>query len=105
MSSDFLVSSCEDALQTFVIQEKSQSDLQKPRTIEKLEIERRYWKEKDIPWFLVTEQSIPKAAFTNIDWLYSLQGRAVSHDDEIQYFEFFSKQVASHSPLLNYINT
>jgi hypothetical protein len=31
----------------------------KERTIEKLEIERRYWEVKEIPWSIVTEQNIP----------------------------------------------
>jgi hypothetical protein len=30
----------------------------KERTIEKLEIERRYWELKEIPWSIVTEQNI-----------------------------------------------
>ena len=99
MSSDFLVSSNENALSSFAIQAKSQTDLQKPRTIEKLEIERRFWKQKDIPWYLITEQAIPKVAFTNIEWLYNLQHRAVCHEEEMRYFEYFNKQVADHSHL------
>ncbi|MBL4571500.1 MAG: heteromeric transposase endonuclease subunit TnsA [Gammaproteobacteria bacterium] len=99
MSSDFLVSTNESALSSFAIQAKSQTDLLKPRTIEKLEIERRFWKEKGIPWFLITEQAIPKVAFTNIEWLYNLQHRAVNHEEEMVYFEFFNKQVSDHSNL------
>jgi len=38
---------------------KTAKDLQSQRTIEKLEIERRYWQGRDIDWGIVTEREIP----------------------------------------------
>ena len=40
------------------------------RTLEKLEIERRYWKERNISWGIVTEREIPEALARNVEWLH-----------------------------------
>lgn len=73
MSSDFLVNTSDSLRPKFVLQAKYAEALQDPRTIEKLELERRYWLQKDVPWMLVTEQDIPKVVFQNINWLYPAQ--------------------------------
>ncbi len=73
MSSDFLVNSSDIQRPKFVLQAKYSNALQDARTIEKLELERRYWAQKSIPWMLVTEQDIPKVVFQNINWLYPAQ--------------------------------
>ncbi|AZZ95349.1 heteromeric transposase endonuclease subunit TnsA [Hahella sp. KA22] len=90
MSSDFLVSTSDKSNPQFVLQVKASSALEDPRTIEKLEIERRYWWEKEVPWYLVTEKDIPRVVFTNIDWFYSLQAPDFSLEDESRFFEFYS---------------
>lgn len=76
----------------FAIQVKAISALENPRTIEKLEVERRYWLEKEVPWFLVTENQIPEVVFSNIEWLYSLQVEELesSVDEEFQQFDQYS---------------
>ncbi|KAI94320.1 hypothetical protein T281_11610 [Rhodomicrobium udaipurense JA643] len=50
---------------------KTATDLDKPRTLEKLEIERRYWLEQGVDWGIVTERDIPKVAVRNIAWVHS----------------------------------
>ncbi|MGJ0638193.1 TnsA endonuclease N-terminal domain-containing protein [Xenorhabdus bovienii] len=74
MSSDFLVNSSSKAQHKFAIQAKYSKDLKDPRTVEKLEIERRYWLLKKIPWFLVTEKEIDSIIVSNIEWLYGVKG-------------------------------
>jgi len=74
MSSDFLVNSTSINQPKFAIQVKYSEALKDPRTVEKLEIERRYWKLKKIPWFLVTEKEIDKVVVSNIEWLYGVKG-------------------------------
>lgn len=69
MSSNFLIDTSDKNKRQFVIQVKPLKELLKERTIEKLEIERRYWKLKEIPWSIVTEQNIPITARKNIEWL------------------------------------
>ncbi|WNV05832.1 TnsA endonuclease N-terminal domain-containing protein [Candidatus Methylospira mobilis] len=55
MSSDFLVNTSDSLRPKFALQAKYAEALQDPRTIEKLELERRYWLQKDVPWMLVTD--------------------------------------------------
>jgi len=59
MSTDFVVNSKEKGEALFVIQVKDSSMLRDSRTIEKLEIERRFWQKKKTSWYLVTEKEIP----------------------------------------------
>ncbi|ELV07890.1 heteromeric transposase endonuclease subunit TnsA [Wohlfahrtiimonas chitiniclastica] len=70
MTSDFYVVSSDKKFSQLVLQAKYANELKKPRVIEKLEIERRYWNSKGIPWQIVTEKDIPKAIQNNIKWLY-----------------------------------
>lgn len=49
---------------------KQSKDLQSKRTIEKLEIERLYWQERNIDWGIVTEQEIPENLVKNISWFH-----------------------------------
>lgn len=80
MSSDFLVDSTDKSEPKFVLQAKYTDNFGDARTIEKLEIERRYWKKKEIPWYLVTEREIDPVAKANIDWLYVVKGELESGD-------------------------
>ncbi len=50
---------------------KPSSDLQSQRTLEKLEIERRYWECRSVDLGIVTEQEIPKTLVENLKWLRS----------------------------------
>ena len=49
---------------------KLSSDLQNKRTLEKLEIERRYWKEVGIDWKLVTEHEMDKTDKMRYEFCY-----------------------------------
>lgn len=73
MTSDFLVTTGNLQQPKFALQAKYSESLQDARTIEKLELERRYWGQKSIPWFLVTENDIPTVISQNIGWLYPAQ--------------------------------
>ena len=95
MSSDFLINSADPDLPKFVLQAKYTSALNDPRTIEKLELERRYWAYKEVPWFLVTERNISSIAFQNIEWLYPDQQKAFDLHllaDRLKFYSYhFSK--------------
>lgn len=80
MSSDFLVDSTDKSEPKFVLQAKYTDSLDDARIVEKLEIERRYWKQKELPWYLVTEREIDPVAKANIDWLYVVKGELESGD-------------------------
>ena len=45
---------------------KPSNELEKKRTIEKLELEREYWTQKGIDWAIVTEKEIPQELVRNI---------------------------------------
>ncbi len=49
---------------------KYAKDLSNRRTLEKLEIERRYWEVRGIDWGIVTEQEIPTELAKNVDFLH-----------------------------------
>lgn len=51
---------------------KSKSELNKRTTMEKLEIERRYWTVKNIHWALITEEDIPEMKAKNIQWIHGV---------------------------------
>lgn len=61
MSTDIWVNTTDDSEPKYALQVKYSSALDDERTVEKLEIGHRYWVEKGISWYLVTEQQIPKA--------------------------------------------
>lgn len=101
MSSDFVVDSQELEQPRFAIQVKPIEAFSDPRTIEKLEIEKLYWREKGIPFYWVTENHIPPIVFENINLLYSHIG-----DDEDDYqgellihLELFSKHLQANEAL------
>jgi len=89
MTSDFLVNTSGISHPKFAIQAKYTDDLQNPRTIEKLEIERRYWLMKSVPWKVITEQDIPSTVFQNINWLYPAQAGADNENDLIEKSAFY----------------
>lgn len=81
MSSDFVIDvSAQSGPQRLAIQVKVSSDLKDARTVEKLELERRYWKTKGIPWYLITEKQMPRTVMENLNLLYSARVQGESMD-------------------------
>lgn len=70
MSSDFLVDAQTGLHRQFAVQVKPSEVFDDTRVIEKLELERRYWQSKQVPWFLITEHEIDPVIKQNISWLY-----------------------------------
>lgn len=50
---------------------KMTSELEKKKTLERLEIERRYWTEKGIDWGVITQKEISTVFVKNIEWVHS----------------------------------
>ncbi|WP_129723535.1 TnsA endonuclease C-terminal domain-containing protein [Xylanivirga thermophila] len=50
---------------------KAASELERKTTLEKLEMERRYWQAKSIDWSIVTEKDINSVKAKNIEWALS----------------------------------
>ncbi|XPV76678.1 MAG: TnsA endonuclease N-terminal domain-containing protein [Desulfovibrio sp.] len=96
MSSDFLVDSSSPDLPKFVLQAKYTKDLNNPRTVEKLELERRYWAHKSIPWRIVTEKEISATVFQNIEWLYPNQQISYPLTELSERLEFYAHHFAKN---------
>lgn len=90
MSSDFLINSKDSSQPKFAIQAKYSEALNNARTVEKLELERRYWKSKGVPWFLITEREIPSIVFKNISWLYPAQRDELEVEHLIDRINFYN---------------
>lgn len=70
MTTDFLISiSTEDGIREVARTIKSKDDLLDKRIIQKFEIERVFWKRKDIGWGIVTEVEIDKTIAHNISFI------------------------------------
>ncbi|HEY8890314.1 MAG TPA: TnsA endonuclease C-terminal domain-containing protein [Clostridium sp.] len=49
---------------------RNESELYRDLTLEKLELERRYWNKKRIGWAIITNKDLPMIKVKNIKWLY-----------------------------------
>ncbi|MBC9784294.1 TnsA endonuclease N-terminal domain-containing protein [Heliobacterium chlorum] len=49
---------------------KPSTELEKPRTLKKLEIERTYWQEQNIDWAIITELDINNVLASNVEWIH-----------------------------------
>lgn len=87
LTSDFLVDFDDPQRPNVAIQVKYSADLQKPVVIERLELERRYWSEKGIPWTVVTEREVSKVVFANIQWLYPAQAEGDISLEELEHYQ------------------
>ena len=70
MTTDLLVDFNSDGQHlSKAISVKYAHDLEDERTIEKLELERRFWEGEGIEWFIFTEHEVPVHFVKNIRWL------------------------------------
>ncbi len=71
MTTDFLITINKDDQFSDVARTiKPKDDLLNKRVLEKYEIERQYWKRKEIDWAIVTEQEINKTVAHNISFVH-----------------------------------
>ena len=71
---------------------KYADDLQSPRVLQKLEIERRYWEARGISWGIVTEHEIPFVLADNVEILYPY--RYLDEDSRYSRRELYSAATA-----------
>ncbi|QGH61338.1 TnsA endonuclease N-terminal domain-containing protein [Serratia proteamaculans] len=88
MSSDFLIDSANEQHRQFAIQVKPLDAFEDVRTIEKLELERRYWQLKLIPWYLVTNNEIDPVVRQNMQWLLPDKSNAVLSQSALEQIPF-----------------
>ncbi len=74
MTTDFLVDlRTGNGVRLIARSVKPCSELNNDRTLEKQEIERRYWEINDADWGLITEHELPRQRVENLDWLHEMQ--------------------------------
>jgi hypothetical protein len=72
MSTDFMITLSINGKEINVARTiKPFNKLEEKRVVEKYEIERRYWLEKNIDWKLVTENDISKEFASNVEWVHT----------------------------------
>jgi len=72
---------------------KAASELERKISLERLEIERRYWQARGIDWGIVTNRDIPIVKAKNIEWVHSARyayvDAGLTEDDLIELGEAF----------------
>jgi hypothetical protein len=71
LTTDFLITisrsmNCEEKARTI----KPASKLSSKRVLEKFEIERIYWEEREVDWGIVTEKDIDQVIASNVEWVH-----------------------------------
>lgn len=74
---------------------KSAEDLAKPRVLQKLEIEWRYWQERGIRWSIVTRTELPRQLIRNIAWVHAFFSPAGIEDRVLALIPHFLNEVAA----------
>jgi hypothetical protein len=74
MTTDFLVNVSDGSETRLAARSvKPFADLDDDRTVEKQEIERRYWGADGVDWGLITEHELPSQHIKNLRWLHEMQ--------------------------------
>ncbi|WP_350343883.1 TnsA endonuclease C-terminal domain-containing protein [Proteinivorax tanatarense] len=73
ISTSFLITikDCHGNLEYAARSIKADYELEKKRTLDRLELERRYWKAKGIDWGILTQKEINKTKAKNIEWIHA----------------------------------
>lgn len=72
LTTSFLITLKENGKYRYVARSvKAASELDKKISIEKYEIEKRYWKSKGVDWGIITQKEIPLIKAKNIEWVHN----------------------------------
>jgi hypothetical protein len=106
MSTDFLIQvQVAEKKQLIALQAKYHDDLGDKRTIEKLELERRYWKRKNIPWYIVTEKQIPAELTENVRWIQATLCNATkleNMEDKLRLYISFAEKIEPSISIIDF---
>lgn len=88
MTTDLLIDLEQDGqILTHAISVKYRTDLDDKRVVEKQELERRYWESVGVPWYIFTENEVPKTLIQNTKWLIPhLNSFELDEDGQRQVF-------------------
>jgi hypothetical protein len=81
MTTDFLIDVVQNGATTEHARTvKPSKELLSDRTLEKFEIERRYWFRRKVDWAVITERDIPQALVKNIEWIHQYRNISEKFD-------------------------
>jgi hypothetical protein len=99
VTTDFIVDlNHEGKFSRKAISAKYAEELDDPRVLEKLELERCYWLEKDIAFYIVTELEIPKTLLENIKWILPFLTSSTLKASEIKEYFLIIDKAKQHYP-------
>lgn len=96
MTTDFLITSRVDNKIIQVARSiKPSSELEKPRVIQKLEIERQYWEDRDIEWALIDEKVMSTQFIKNMKYIHVYYYLDNHQEEEmsLHFLDFLSKEL------------
>lgn len=103
MTTDFLLTvKDEKGIYSIARTVKPSSELDKRRVMEKYEVERLYWAEKNVDWGVVTEKEIPPELVQNIQRFhsfYNFEVKDVSNSDFKMLISLLKKLFASRNDI------
>ena len=99
MTTDLLIDSEIDGKHlSQAISVKYAEDLEDERTIEKQELERRYWENEGVDWFIFTEHEVPVTSIKNIRWLAPhMHSYSLEDNERIAVFERIARALDAGS--------
>ena len=93
---------CEEQV---AISVKSLSELERKTVIEKMEIERRYWKAKGISFHVITEKEIDKQFVENIKWVReSFIDKSIEKKEELKEKLYYFLQEYKEKRIMDALN-
>jgi hypothetical protein len=84
-----------DGVVTRAFSVKHAGELEKPRVLQKLEIEWRYWQEQRIPWCIVTRAELPRQLIGNIAWIHGFFSPAGIDEKVLALVPIFLNEIAT----------
>lgn len=64
---------------------KPSSELSKPRIMEKLQIEKAYWENRDVEWRIFTEREVTDGMRENLMWIQPYLSPEMGESQEVEY--------------------
>jgi hypothetical protein len=92
MTTDFVVDVVRAGkLVTEALSFKPSDELEKPRTLEKLQLERSYWEFQGVSWRIVTERDLHMVLVRNLEWV-----RTPAYEYQEQPWDGYDEDVGNH---------
>lgn len=84
---------------------KSLSELERKTVVEKMELERRYWKSKGISFHVITEKEISKQFVENIKWVReALIDKSIENKEELKEKLYYFLQEYKEKRIMDALN-